>query len=77
MTDNRSGQGHNKDQRTEESTTSENLRTTVGHPQESSERGDASRLNEKSSGLGRRNKGTGLSTKDGLTGSDLDGQVTE
>jgi hypothetical protein len=34
-------------------------------------------MDEKSSGMGRRDKGTGLSTKDGLTGSDYDGQLTE
>jgi hypothetical protein len=38
--------------------------------------GNASRLDEKSSTMSRRNKSTGLSTKDGLTGSDLDGQVS-
>lgn len=34
-------------------------------------------LDEKSSGMARRDRGTGLSTKDGVTGSDLDGQVTD
>jgi len=32
---------------------------------------------EKSSGMGRNVKNTGISTKDGLTGSDYDGQVTD
>jgi len=49
----------------------------VGHQKGSADRSNTSSLDEKSSGLGRRNKGTGLATKDGLTGSDYDGQVTE
>jgi hypothetical protein len=32
---------------------------------------------EKSSTVGRNTKNTGISTKDGLTGSDYDGQVTD
>lgn len=38
--------------------------------------GNASQLDEKSSGMSRRDKSHGLATKDGLTGSDLDGQVS-
>jgi hypothetical protein len=38
--------------------------------------GDTSGLDEKSSTMGRRNREGGLSSKDGVTGSDLDGQVT-
>jgi hypothetical protein len=32
---------------------------------------------EKSSTMGRNTKNSGISTKDGLTGSDYDGQVTD
>ena len=71
------GQGPNKDRSSEESTGSENLRGNVGHQKNSGDLGGASTLDEKSSGMGRRDKGTGLATKDGLTGSDFDGQVTE
>lgn len=37
--------------------------------------GNESGLDEKSSTMSRRNKSRGLATKDGVTGSDLDGQV--
>lgn len=40
-------------------------------------RGRGSAFDEKSSTMGRRDKSTGLSTKDGLTGSDFDGQLTD
>lgn len=43
----------------------------------SADRAKNSDLDEKSSGKGRREKDTGLAAKDGLTGSDYDGQVTE
>lgn len=39
--------------------------------------GGASNLDEKSSTMGRRHKGSGLATKDGVTGSDYDGQLSE
>lgn len=39
--------------------------------------GSASALDEKSSTMSRRDKGTGLATKDGVTGSDFDGQLSE
>lgn len=39
--------------------------------------GSASSLDEKSSTMSRRDKGTGLATKDGVTGSDYDGQLSE
>ena len=51
------------------------LSSQVGHSP-TPKTGDTN-LDEKSSGMGRRNKGSGLSTKDGLTGSDYDGQVTD
>ena len=43
----------------------------------SSDRDESAGLDEKSSAMGRGNRRSGLSTKDGLTGSDLDGQVTD
>lgn len=61
---NRSGEGSNQHQR-----------QTVGREPGTSDLSGASNLDEKSSGMGRRDKGTGLATKDGLTGSDFDGQV--
>jgi len=45
--------------------------------QTSTGRSTDSTLDEKSSGVGRRDKNTGLATKDGLTGSDTDGQLTQ
>ena len=70
------GQGVNLDRGIEESK-NETVRGNVGHQKGSADLGGASSMDEKSSGLGRRDKGTGLATKDGLTGSDYDGQLTE
>lgn len=70
------GQGANLDRGIEESK-NETVRGNVGHQKGSADLGGASSMDEKSSGLGRRDKGTGLATKDGLTGSDYDGQLTE
>lgn len=77
MAENTKGQGPNQDRSREESSANENLRGNIGHQEGSADRSGASTLDEKSSGVGRRDKGTGLATKDGLTGSDFDGQVTE
>ena len=77
MSENRIGQGPDRNNNSEESTSNENLRGNVGHQKNSADLGGASSLDEKSSGMGRRDKGTGLATKDGLTGSDLDGQTTQ
>ena len=77
MADDRIGQGPNKDRSIEESQSGENLRGNTGHQKSSADLGAASTMDEKSSGVGRRDRSTGLSTKDGLTGSDYDGQVTE
>jgi hypothetical protein len=77
MADDRLGQGPKKDRSIEESKSSENLRGNTGHQKNSSDIAGSSGMDEKSSGMGRRDKGTGLSTKDGVTGSDYDGQVTE
>jgi hypothetical protein len=76
MAEDRIGQGPRKDRSIEENQSSETMKGNVGHQKSSADLG-GSTLDEKSSGMGRRDKGTGLSTKDGLTGSDYDGQVTE
>ncbi|MBO9682966.1 MAG: hypothetical protein J7502_09915 [Flavisolibacter sp.] len=70
------GQGSNSDRGVEESK-NETVRGNVGHQKGSADLGGASSMDEKSSGMGRRDKGTGLASKDGLTGSDYDGQLTE
>lgn len=77
MKENSKGQGPNQDRSNEESTTNDNLRGNIGHQRNSGDRSGASSMDEKSSTMGRRDKGSGLATKDGLTGSDYDGQVTE
>jgi len=77
MADDRIGQGANKDRSIEESKSAETVKGNPGHQRGSANIGGASSMDEKSSGMGRRDKGTGLSTKDGLTGSDYDGQLTE
>ena len=60
-----------------ENTSHETVQDNPGHQGEYAQVGGASGMDEKSSGMGRRDKGTGLATKDGLTGSDYDGQLTE
>jgi hypothetical protein len=69
-------QGPNSDRGVEESK-NETVRGNVGHQKGSADLGGSSSMDEKSSGMGRRDKGTGLASKDGLTGSDYDGQLTE
>lgn len=69
-------QGANNDRTTEE-TSHDVVKGNPGHQRASANIGGASSMDEKSSGLGRRDKGTGLATKDGLTGSDYDGQLSE
>lgn len=77
MAENTRGQGLQQD-RSNESIERGGNRTDVGQQRgQSSGRNDESRLDEKSSTMGRRDKQRGLSSKDGLTGSDYDGQVTE
>lgn len=56
---------------------SETTRQRVSDQTGSGDLSGSSRLDEKSSGMGRRDKGTGLATKDGLTGSDYDGQLSD
>jgi hypothetical protein len=77
MAEDRIGQSPNKDRNIEENKSGENVRGNVEHQKGSADLGSSSTLDEKSSGMGRRDKGTGLATKDGLTGSDYDGQLTE
>jgi hypothetical protein len=77
MAEDRIGQGPNKDSRSEKSKLNEGVKGNVGHHRGSADLGSSSSMDEKSSGMGRKDKGTGLSTKDGLTGSDYDGQLTE
>ena len=77
MAEDRIGQGPNREHNIEENRSRENVRRNVEHQKSSSDSDGSSTLDEKSSGMGRRDKRTGLSTKDGLTGSDYDGQVTE
>ena len=69
-------QGPDSD-RTMEENSNETIKGNVGHQRGSATIGGASSMDEKSSGMGRRDKGTGLATKDGLTGSDFDGQVKD
>jgi len=70
-----------KRQGTEDRNGNESLsETTRQHVSDQNRSGDlsgSSRLDEKSSGMGRRDKGTGLASKDGVTGSDYDGQLSE
>lgn len=65
------------DDRNIEETSHQVVKGNPGHQRGSADTGGASSMDEKSSGVGRRDKGTGLATKDGLTGSDYDGQLTE
>lgn len=69
-------QGPDSD-RTTEQTSHEVVQGNPSHQRSSADVGSASSLDEKSSGMSRRDKGTGLATKDGLTGSDFDGQLSE
>ena len=69
-------QGPNADRSIEE-TSHETVQGNPGHQRGSANIGGASSMDEKSSGMGRRDKGTGLATKDGVTGSDYDGQLSE
>jgi hypothetical protein len=61
-----------KDRNESSATTGKNVvhQTSTGRSADSA-------LDEKSSGVGRKEKNTGLATKDGLTGSDADGQLTK
>ena len=56
---------------------SESLDQNTGRQNVTADREESAHLDEKSSGLGRRRKDTGIATKDGVTGSDYDGQVTD
>jgi hypothetical protein len=54
----------------------ENLKQNISGERPWHDRSGTSQLDEKSSTMGRRNKDSS-STKDGLTGSDYDGQTSE
>ena len=76
--------GQNLENRNEESNErndsrnqSENRNQNVGRKNVIADREESAQLDEKSSGLGRRHKDSGIATKDGVTGSDYDGQVTD
>ena len=75
MEENRKGQNLNRERSQQEPST-DHVSTNTGRQRTSSET-ESSSLDHKSAGMGRRNKGRGLSSKDGLTGSDFDGQVTD
>ena len=69
--------GQNLEDRNEQrSKENERLSNTERQPV-STDKNRSTQLDEKSSGSGRRNKDSGIATKDGLTGSDYDGQVTD
>ena len=76
MTDNSTNKNRDADSSRSESSREE-LRNNQGYEKASSDRSSSSDLDEKSSTMGRRNKNSGLATKDGVTGSDYDGQVSE
>lgn len=75
--ENELGQGPNREHGGEDPSLNDAVRGNVSHEKGSAGIGGASSMDEKSSTMGRRDKGTGLATKDGLTGSDYDGQLTE
>ena len=60
-----------------EENSNENGRNTVSAKPNTSGNTTATDLDEKSSGSGRTGSGRGLTTRDGTTGSDLDGEVTD
>jgi hypothetical protein len=67
--------GQNEMDRSKDQQSKERLSDQVGY-QGSSGTGKGRELDEKSSGVGRSDKSSGLASKDGVTGSDLDGQVS-
>ena len=75
MAENTKGQEPNKNR--DEGKLSGGMTGNVTHQKGSGDPGSRSTMDEKSSTTGRRDKGTGLATKDGTTGSDFDGQVSE
>ena len=81
MAENTKGQntGNRNDDMNErnERNQSGNSDQSMGRRNVIADREDSAELDEKSSGLGRRHKDSGIATKDGVTGSDYDGQVTD
>ncbi|MGZ5190490.1 MAG: hypothetical protein ACXWCZ_05685 [Flavisolibacter sp.] len=68
----------NPENRKERNENSESLeQQTSGRQNITKDHEESAHLDEKSSGLGRRHKNSGIATKDGTTGSDYDGQVTD
>lgn len=67
--------GQNSESRNEER--NQNMDQNTGRQNIIADREESAHLDEKSSGLGRRHKDSGVATKDGVTGSDYDGQVTD
>ena len=68
--------GQKLDNNREQQRTNENERSADTRQDISTER-ILTNMDEKSSTVGRNTKNTGISTKDGLTGSDYDGQVSD
>jgi hypothetical protein len=82
MAENTKGQnaGNRNDEineRNEGRNQSGNSEQNMGRKNVIADREESAQLDEKSSGLGRRHKDSGIATKDGVTGSDYDGQVTD
>lgn len=75
MAENTKGQNLNRESANQEPSR-EHVSDNTGRQRSSSET-ESSSLDKKSSGMGRRTRGRGLTSKDGLTGSDFDGQVTD
>jgi len=76
MAENTKGQNP-RTERENEDLTADQLRSNAGVSRDANERAGTTELDEKSSGVGRAGSGRGLTSKDGLTGSDYDGQVTD
>jgi len=72
MAENTKGQNRGNENRSQ---TEENDRMSQGRS--STDQNISQSKDEKSSSMGRNVKNTGISTKDGLTGSDYDGQVSD
>jgi hypothetical protein len=74
MTENTKKQNRGNENRSENEET-DRMGTRSGN--DSSGQNISNSKDERSSSIGRNVKNTGISTKDGLTGSDYDGQVTD
>lgn len=76
MTENTKGQNRNREN---DLRSGEELRENSGRQNASADRGGISDRNDESltSGSSRQERGSGLSTKTGVTGSDYDGQLSD